>query len=201
MITTQTGYMIRMSVRQLPPGGPFWSVAPYGLERAFFIRRDQDIGAIMRVRVAEPGEGEDLEGAQGREVGGVDSKLNVPPQGGGARERRSKMFHRRPNRTPMAIAALGIAVAVAAPVHAESAADCAARAERAARNSYGVVGGAMGGAAGGAAIGAVVSSNSRRGAKKGARIGAAVGATSGAWRRSDTYRRVYDDCMAGRYSY
>ena len=52
--------------------------------------------------------------------------------------------------------------------------------------------------AGRTAIGAIVSSDSRRGARKGARIGAAVGATSGAIRRSDTYRRVYDDCMAGR---
>ena len=111
------------------------------------------------------------------------------------------MLKRRFNRTPLVIAAFGAAFVLAAPVHAQSASDCAARAERAARNTYGVVGGAMGGAAGGAAIGAIVSSDSRRGARKGARIGAAVGATSGAWRRSDTYRRVYDDCMAGRYRY
>jgi hypothetical protein len=108
-------------------------------------------------------------------------------------------MQRRPNRRPLAIAALGIAFVLAMPAHAQSEADCAARAERAARNSYGVVGGAVGGAAGGAAIGAIVSSDSRRGARKGARIGAAVGATSGAIRRSDSYRRVYDDCMAGRY--
>jgi predicted lipid-binding transport protein (Tim44 family) len=111
------------------------------------------------------------------------------------------MLKRRPNRNLLAIAGLGIGLALSMPVYAQSASDCAARAERAARNSYGVVGGAMGGAAGGAAIGAIVSSDSRRGARKGARIGAAVGATSGAIRRSDTYSRVYDDCMAGRYSY
>ena len=109
------------------------------------------------------------------------------------------MLHRTPNRTLLAIAGLGISLALAVPVHAQSASDCGYRAERAARNSYGVVGGAVGGAAGGAAIGAIVSKDSRKGARKGAAIGAAVGGTSGAIRRSDTYRRVYDDCMAGRY--
>jgi hypothetical protein len=111
------------------------------------------------------------------------------------------MMPRRTNRELLAIAALGATFVLATPVHAQSAADCAARAERAAMNTYGVVGGAVGGAAGGAAVGAIVSDNSRKGARKGARIGAAVGATSGAIRKSDTYRRVYDDCMAGRYSY
>ena len=109
------------------------------------------------------------------------------------------MLKRRPNRNLLAIAGLGISLALAMPVYAQSASECDYRAERAARNSYGVVGGAVGGAAGGAAIGAIVSKNSRRGARKGAAIGAAVGGTSGAVRRSSTYRRVYDDCMAGRY--
>ena len=109
------------------------------------------------------------------------------------------MLKSRSKRNSLAIAGLGISFALAMPVHAQSAADCAARADRAARNSTGVVGGAVGGAAGGAAIGAIVKSDSRRGARKGARIGAAVGATSGAVNRSNTYRRVYDDCMAGRY--
>lgn len=111
------------------------------------------------------------------------------------------MTQPRPHRKPQVIAALGISFALAMPVNAQSEADCAARAQREAMNTYGVVGGAVGGAAGGAAIGAIVSSDSGRGARKGARIGAAVGATSGAIRRSDTYRRVYDDCMAGRYRY
>mgnify|MGYP003572447972 CR=1 len=109
------------------------------------------------------------------------------------------MFKRRPNRNLLAIAGLGISLALAMPVYSQSASDCAYRAERAARNSYGVVGGAVGGAAGGAAIGAIVSRDSRRGARKGAAIGAVVGGTSGAVRRSDSYRRVYDDCMRGRY--
>ena len=109
------------------------------------------------------------------------------------------MLKPRPNRNLLAIAGLGISLALAKPVFAQSAADCAARADRAARNSTGVVGGADGGAAGGAAIGAIVRSDSRKGARKGARIGAAVGATSGAVNRSNTYKRVYDDCMRGRY--
>ncbi len=108
------------------------------------------------------------------------------------------MLGTRPTRKPLAIAALGIALALAMPVHAQSASDCAARAERAARNSTGVVGGAAVGAAGGAAVGAVVRSNSRRGARQGARIGAAVGATTGAVRRNDAYKRTYDDCMRAR---
>ena len=109
------------------------------------------------------------------------------------------MLKRRPNRNLLTIAGLGIGLALSIPAHAQSASDCAYRAERAARNTYGVVGGAMGGAAGGAAIGAIVSKNSRKGARKGAAIGAVVGGTSGAVRKNDTYRRVYDDCMRGRY--
>jgi len=109
------------------------------------------------------------------------------------------MMQRNLKRTPLAIALMVLALAPATWVHAQSASDCAARAERAARNSGGLVGGAAAGAAGGAAIGAIVSDNSRRGARKGARIGAAVGGTTGAVRRNNNYRRVYDDCMAGRY--
>jgi len=108
------------------------------------------------------------------------------------------MLKRRRNRNLLTIAGLGIALVLATPVHAQSASDCTARAERAARDRVGVVGGAVGGAAGGAAIGAIVSSNSRRGARKGAAIGAAVGGTTGAIRRSDAYRRAYDDCMYRR---
>jgi ferric-dicitrate binding protein FerR (iron transport regulator) len=110
------------------------------------------------------------------------------------------MLKGKPNRYLLAIAGLGVSLAMAMPAFARyySASDCAYRAEQAARNTYGAVGGAVTGAAGGAAIGAIVSSNSRRGARKGAAIGAAVGGTSGAVRKTSTYRRVYDDCMAGR---
>lgn len=110
------------------------------------------------------------------------------------------MMKRKPNRYFLAIAGLGLSVAVAMPVYARyySASDCEYRAERAARNTTGAVGGAVVGSVGGAAVGAIVSSNSRRGARKGAGVGAIVGGTSGAVRRSSTYRRVYDDCMAGR---
>jgi hypothetical protein len=108
------------------------------------------------------------------------------------------MLKRSLDRNLLAVAGVGVSLALAMPVHAQSAADCAARADRAARNTYGVVGGAARGAAGGAAIGAIVSSDSRKGARKGARIGAAVGGTSGAIRRSDTYKRTYDNCMYGR---
>ena len=103
------------------------------------------------------------------------------------------------DRALLIIATLGAALIVATPAHARSAADCAARAERAARDTGGFIGGAAAGSVGGAAIGAIVSDNSRKGARKGARIGAAVGGTAGAVRRNDTYRRVYDDCTAGRY--
>ena len=111
-----------------------------------------------------------------------------------------KMLKQKPNRYLLAAAGLGISLAMAMPVHARyySASDCAYRAERAAGNTYGAVGGAVTGAVGGATVGAIVSRNSRRGARKGAGIGAVVGGTSGAARRSTTYRRVYDDCMAGR---
>lgn len=109
------------------------------------------------------------------------------------------MLKRRPNRKLLIIAGLGIGLALSMPALAQSASDCAARADRAARGTVGAVGGAASGAAGGAAIGAIVKSDSRKGARKGARIGAAVGATSGAVNRNSTYKRVYDDCMAGRY--
>ena len=107
---------------------------------------------------------------------------------------------RKPNRTLLALIVLGISLATAMPAFARyySASDCAYRAERAAGNTYGAVGGAVTGAVGGATVGAIVSRNSRRGARKGAAVGAVVGGTSGAVRRSSTYRRVYDDCMAGR---
>ena len=54
------------------------------------------------------------------------------------------MLKSRPNRNPLAIAALGITCALAMPVYAQSASDCSYRAERAALNTYGVVGGTAG---------------------------------------------------------
>jgi len=84
------------------------------------------------------------------------------------------------------------------PAHAQSAADCAARADRAARDSSGVLGGAVAGGAGGALFGAIVSDKSSKGAKRGAALGAVVGGASGAYKKDQIYKRVYDDCMAGR---
>jgi hypothetical protein len=98
-----------------------------------------------------------------------------------------------------AIAAIAVAVGLTTPVHAQSEADCAARADRASRDTGNVVGGAVVGAAGGAAVGAIVSRHSRRGARRGAAIGTVVGGTAGAYQNNQTYKRVYDDCMYGRY--
>jgi len=125
------------------------------------------------------------------------------------------MLHKKSNRIPLAIVVLGIAFALAIPAHAQTEADCAARADRAARDSGRVVGGAAVGAAGGAAVGAIVGNNrkcvghydrrhnrgcgSKRGdVRRGAAIGTVVGGTAGAVRNNKTYKRVYDDCMAGR---
>ena len=87
---------------------------------------------------------------------------------------------------------------ISIPVYAQSEADCAARADRAARNSSGALGGAFAGGAGGALFGAIVSDKSSKGARRGAALGAVVGGASGAHRKDSTYKRVYDDCMAGR---
>jgi len=84
------------------------------------------------------------------------------------------------------------------PVYAQSAADCAARADRAARDSSGALGGAVAGGAGGALFGAIVSDKSSKGARRGAALGAVVGGASGAHSKDQVYKRVYDDCMAGR---
>ena len=84
-------------------------------------------------------------------------------------------------------------------VHAQSASDCAAEAERAARGSTSVIGGAAVGAAGGAAVGAIV--GNRRDARRGAAIGAVAGGATQAVRKNSRYNRVYDDCMAGRYTH
>ena len=109
------------------------------------------------------------------------------------------MSRTRPYRNRMAIAAMIISFIMVTPIHAQSEADCAARADRAARDSGRVVGGAVVGAVSGAAIGSIVDNKSRRGARRGAAIGTVVGGTAGAHRNNQTYKRVYDDCMAGRY--
>ena len=108
------------------------------------------------------------------------------------------MLKRRPYRNPLAIVALGAALALTMPAHAQSEADCAARADRAARDSSGALGGAVAGGAGGAVFGAIVSDKSSKGAKRGAALGAIAGGATGAHRKDRTYKRVYDDCMAGR---
>lgn len=96
------------------------------------------------------------------------------------------------------IAALGAALAFPVSTYAQSASDCAARADRASRDSSGALGGAVRGGAGGALFGAIVSDNSGKGARRGAALGAVVGGASGAYSKDQTYKRVYDDCMAGR---
>jgi hypothetical protein len=107
------------------------------------------------------------------------------------------MVRRRPSLIPGAFALVAIAFALAPPTHAQSPSDCAARADRAARDSYGVAGGAVRGAAGGALFGAIVGDS--KGAKRGAALGGIVGGAHGAYRDDQIYKRVYDDCMAGRY--
>jgi hypothetical protein len=114
-------------------------------------------------------------------------------------DRRIQMLQRRLNRKTWAVGVMAMASMLATPVYAQSAADCAARADRAARESSGVLGGAVAGGAGGALFGAIVSDKSSRGARRGAALGAVVGGASGAHNKDQIYKRVYDDCMAGRY--
>lgn len=89
-----------------------------------------------------------------------------------------------------AILATVLAVGMAAPVHAQSEADCAVR------DSNSTVRRGVGGAAAGAVVGGLV--NNSKGARRGAVAGGAVGAVSGSSKKNDLYKRVYDDCMAGR---
>lgn len=108
------------------------------------------------------------------------------------------MQRRQSHRQHAAIITLCTSLVIAMPIHAQSEADCAARADRAARDSSGALGGAVAGGAGGALFGAIVSDKSSRGAKRGAALGAVVGGASGAHKKDQIYKRVYDDCMAGR---
>lgn len=82
-------------------------------------------------------------------------------------------------------------------VSAQSEADCAARADRASRAGPGVVGSAAAGALGGAAFGAIVGDSSKA-TRRGAALGGVVGGVQKGHRNNQTYKRVYDDCMAGR---
>jgi len=108
------------------------------------------------------------------------------------------MQRRKPYRNSAAILLFSASLIAAMPVWAQSEADCAARADRAARDSSGALGGAVRGGAGGALFGAIVSDKSSKGAKRGAALGAVVGGAHGAHSKDQTYKRVYDDCMAGR---
>jgi outer membrane lipoprotein SlyB len=108
------------------------------------------------------------------------------------------MLQRSSSPNLLVVAALGAALVLVMPVYAQSEADCAARADRAARDSSGAFGGAVVGGAGGAAFGAIVSDKSSKGAKRGAALGAIAGGATGAYRKDQTYKRVFDDCMAGR---
>jgi hypothetical protein len=108
------------------------------------------------------------------------------------------MQARQSHRNRVITLALCSSLFFAFPAFAQSEADCAARADRAARGSTGALGGAVTGGAGGALFGAIVSDKSGKGARRGAALGAVVGGASGAHNRNQVYKRVYDDCMAGR---
>ena len=94
-------------------------------------------------------------------------------------------------------AVIAVAFCLTTPAYAQSASDCAARAERAERGSNSVVGGAAVGATGGAVVGVIVGDN-RKAARRGAALGAVAGGATNAYRKNQTYKQVYDACMAGR---
>ncbi len=108
------------------------------------------------------------------------------------------MQRRQAHRNRTLLFTLCASLMVTMPVFAQSESDCAARADRASRDSSGGLGGAVKGGAGGALFGAIVSDKSSKGAKRGGALGAVVGGASGAHKKQQTYKRVYDDCMAGR---
>ncbi len=98
--------------------------------------------------------------------------------------------------------ALVISSAVVAQQQSLSPADCAAMADRAARDHGTVMGGAARSGTKGAIFGAIVGGDDRgRAAGRGAALGALIGGTRGAAQKNQTYQRVYDDCMRGRYRY
>ena len=106
------------------------------------------------------------------------------------------MLRNQTMRNLAASASIAMAIFLATPVHAQSAADCSARAERAERGSNSVVGGAAVGAAGGAVFGAIVGDN-RKATRRGAALGAVAGGANNAYQKNQTYKQVYDACMAG----
>jgi hypothetical protein len=79
---------------------------------------------------------------------------------------------------------------------AQSPADCEAYAKRVAMDSGSMLGGAARGAARGAIFGGIIGDSDH--AKRGAALGAAVGGVRRGAARNQTYKRAYDDCMAGR---
>lgn len=79
---------------------------------------------------------------------------------------------------------------------AQSPADCQAYAKRVEMDSGSMLGGAARGAARGAIFGGIIGGSKH--AKRGAALGAAVGGVRRGAARSATYKRAYDDCMAGR---
>ena len=93
------------------------------------------------------------------------------------------------------VVASGLTV-VPKPVFAQSPADCQAYAKRVEMDSGSMLGGAARGAARGAVFGAIIGDSKH--AKRGAALGAAVGGVRRGAARSETYKRAYDDCMAGR---
>jgi hypothetical protein len=87
-------------------------------------------------------------------------------------------------------------IAVQALAQSPSAADCAARADRAERGAGSTMGGAGRGALGGAVFGAIVGDSSKA-ATRGAVLGGVVGGARQSSSRNNTYKAVYDSCMAG----
>lgn len=103
-----------------------------------------------------------------------------------------------PTMRTWGLVAMALALTLTMPAHAQSEADCSARADRAARDAGTAVGGGGRGAVGGAVVGAIASDDSREGARRGAAAGAVVGAATGAVRNNQSWKSVFDDCMAGR---
>jgi uncharacterized protein YcfJ len=95
-----------------------------------------------------------------------------------------------------ALSTVVIAFSMVASAHAQSAAGCAARADRDERDSTSTKRGVVGGAGGGAIVGALVGNS--KGARRGAVIGGVAGGARGKSKSNGVYKRVYDDCIAGR---
>ena len=83
---------------------------------------------------------------------------------------------------------------------APSPADCEAYAKRVEMDSGSVAGGMGRGALRGAAFGAIVG-DSGKSARKGAALGAVVGGVRRNAASNDSYKRAYDNCMAGNVKF